>query len=684
MSASYPFTAIVDQKAMKRALLFSAVNTSVRGVLLRGERGTAKSLAVRALADVLPAVEAVADCRFRCDPHDRDHMCRECRDRLDAGEELPVTDHQMRVVDLPLNASEDRVVGTIDLERAIREGARTFEPGILAAANRNVLYVDEVNLLDDHIVDVLLDAAAMGENVVEREGVSYRHPAQFVLVGTMNPEEGRLRPQLLDRFDIVVDVTASDDPAERVEIARRREAFDADPEGFRAAYADEQQRLRERVARARERLPEVTVERSQLEEVSYEAVRQRAHGMRADIAVNRIARAVAAFEGESAVSDSHLAEAQYFAFPHRVEGVPEQNFGQGVLQGDQQDDDEEQSEGEERDDEADGDTEGAGGGMPIAEEDTSYPVDRTAIEPPKDRRLRERLARRAPSKVDITSGRYVRARDPDEVDDIALDATLRAAAPHQQSRRDRGRESGNGSGSSDSDAGNGSETPASGGIRIEPRDLKQKIRERTAEALVVFVVDASGSVMSGRQMLETKRGLLSLIEDAYRTRDRVAVVVFRGEGAFTLVEPTHNHSHTRQAVAGLTVGGNTPLAHGLVEAHELVRREQRRSQELYPLVVVLSDGQTNIEYREDSTAREDANRAAAMFAADDIPAVFVDTGYQLDPTPDEVWTERKAERIKRKRVERNLQFAETMGGEYIPLVDLPRNATLPEEIEVTQ
>jgi magnesium chelatase subunit D len=657
---AYPYTALVGQEAMKRALTVGAVNPDIGGVLLRGERGTAKSTAVRALAAVLPCVPAVADCRFRCSPTDLEQMCHRCRSRHEAGEELPVEDHWMRVVDLPLNASEDRVVGTIDLEQAVQEGERAFEPGILAEANRNVLYVDEVNLLDDHIVDVLLDAAAMGENVVEREGVSYRHPAEFILVGTMNPEEGDLRPQLLDRFDVVVDVSGSDDPEERIEVAKRRAAFDADPDGFHAEYADDQATLRTRIAAARDHLPEVTVPEEVLSEVSLEAVKKRAAGVRADIAVDRIGRAIAALAGEDTVSHKHAREAQYFAFPHRVEGVPEMDFGQGVLSTPA---DDEEVEGDESEDTESEDTEAGDGaaGMPIADEDTSYPVDRTAIDPERDRRMRERLGRKTPSKVDVTSGRYVRSVDREEVDDVALDATLRAAAPHQTKRDD-----------GDDRA-----------LRIEPRDLKQRIRERSVETLLVFVVDGSGSVMSGRQMLETKRGILSLLEDAYRTRDRVAVVVFRGEGAFTLAEPTRNVSDVRRRVSTLRVGGNTPLAHGLVETYQLIDRQRRRDEDLYPLAVVFSDGQSNVEYRDDGDGREDALEAAALFAENDIPAVWVDTGYEIDRTPDEIYTPKKAERMKQKRLEKNLTLAETMDADYLPLVTLPRNTSLPEELEVT-
>ncbi|MGQ4555471.1 VWA domain-containing protein [Halobellus sp. GM3] len=668
MDASYPFAAIVDQAAMKRALLVNAVNPKVSGLLLRGERGTGKSTAVRALADVLPTREVVTDCPYGCPPDDRDRMCEECRERADAGEDLPTESRQMRVVDLPLNASVDRVVGSIDFQSAVRSGSQRFDPGILAAANRNILYVDEVNLLDDHIVDVLLDAAAMGENVVEREGVSVRHPAEFVLVGTMNPEEGDLRPQLLDRFDVVVDVAASDDVDERVEIAARRERFDADPAAFRAAYSDEQRAVESRLRRARRRVDGVRVDEDLLRDASYEALRQRAHGMRADIAVERIARTLTALDGDDEATKAHVAEAQYFAFPHRVEGVAEMNFGEGVLSSSDDEEPEAGDEDDESDPDGDDSVDTGAGGIPIAEGEESYTVDSTAIEPNRDRTMREALARRTPSRVDVRSGRYVRSRIREDVDDVAIDATVRAAAPHQKRRRE-------------GDVNGGTSEGRQGGLVIEPRDLRQKIRERTARALVVFVVDASGSVMSGRQMMETKRGLLSLVEDAYRARDRVAVVVFRGEDAFTLVEPTRNHRMARDAVSRLTVGGNTPLAHGLVEAYRLVQRERRRDQDLYPLVVVLSDGQSNVEYREDGDAREDAFRAAALFAEDDIPSVFVDTGYELDTTPDEIWTDQKARRIKRKRFERNLTFAETLGADYLPLVELPRDADLPTETE---
>jgi len=327
----YPFTALVDQKPMKRALVAGAVNPTIGGVLLRGERGTGKSTAVRGLAEVLAPMTVVADCRFRCAPDDPERMCWECRERREAGEELPTAERSMSVVDLPLNASEDRVVGTIDLEEAVQEGRRAFEPGILAAANRNILYVDEVNLLDDHIVDVLLDAAAMGENVVEREGVSVRHPAAFILVGTMNPEEGRLRPQLLDRFDVVVDVTGADEPDERLEIARRREAFDADPAGFRAAYADDQAALRERIAAARDRLDDVSIPDDVARLIADLNIRLDIDGHRGDLTLRRAARTLAAFEGDTEVTPRTVRQVARMALDHRLKRLPFEDDEADVL-----------------------------------------------------------------------------------------------------------------------------------------------------------------------------------------------------------------------------------------------------------------------------------------------------------------------------------------------------------------
>ncbi|ARS90204.1 ATP-binding protein [Natrarchaeobaculum aegyptiacum] len=318
----YPFAAIVEQESLKTALILNAINPDVGGVLVRGERGTAKSTTVRALAEVLPDRTVVADCPYGCPPTSPDRMCPDCTERYESGETLPTKTEPMRVVDLPLNATADRLVGTLDVERAVTDGIRQFDPGILAEANRNVLYVDEVNLLDDHLVDVLLDAAAMGENVVEREGVSVRHPAEFMLVGTMNPEEGSLRPQLLDRFGLVVDVAGIDDVDQRVEISRRRAAFDADPEIFRAEYADQQRELTQRIVAARERLPDVTVPEPVEKAIAAINVHLEVDGHRGDNTLRRAARALAAYRDEPVVSIDHVEDVAPLVLTHRLTKLP--------------------------------------------------------------------------------------------------------------------------------------------------------------------------------------------------------------------------------------------------------------------------------------------------------------------------------------------------------------------------
>ncbi|WP_323192207.1 VWA domain-containing protein [Halostella sp. PRR32] len=652
MSESFPFTAIVNQERMKRALVLNAVNPDIGGVLIRGERGTAKSTAVRALADVLPDQEVVTDCPYGCPPTDPERMCGECRQRRKNGELLSAETRPMRVVDLPLNATEDRVTGTLDLEAAVTEGRQRFEPGILAAANRNVLYVDEVNLLDDHIVDVLLDAAAMGENVVEREGVSHRHPAEFVLVGTMNPEEGPLRPQLLDRFGLVVDVKGVEDVDERIEISDRRGAFDADPAAFRDAYAEEERDLTRRIVDARDRLDDVTVPDDIATAISESAVDHRVPGLRGDIAVRRTAATIAAFDGAGEVRDRDLAEAQTLALAHRLptDMRAATDAGEAVLLPDD-------AEPEEVADTADSADEGSDGRVPInggrndliTDAETTYPIDRTAIDPPQDRTLRDDYGRRVPSKIRMRSGRYVGARRQDDVDDVAIDATVRAAARRQHRRSD-----------ADSD-----------GIDVWSQDLRQAIRERNAEALLVLVVDASGSVMNGPQMRETKRAVLSLLEDAYRTRDRVAVVAFRGQSAQVYVDPTRNVDRARRRVSELRVGGNTPLCHGLASAYDLVERERRRNEDVYPLVVVFSDGKANVPYNDGADPETEALRIASAYGEADIETAYVDTGYGLNDAKYSLWSDEDALAAKREEFEWNRTLADAMDGQYVPLIELP-------------
>jgi Mg-chelatase subunit ChlI len=320
--AHYPFAAIVGQEVLKKSLILNVINPSLSGVLIRGEKGTAKSTAVRALADLLPEIEVVEGDPFQSDPHDPKTMAPEVRARHEAGETLPVRRRKVRVVELPISATEDRVIGTLDLEVAIKEGRKTIEPGLLAGAHRGILYVDEVNLLDDHVVDVLLDSAAMGVNTIEREGVSFSHPARFTLVGTMNPEEGELRPQLLDRFGLCVHVEGLRTPADRVEVVKRRAAFEDDPAGFVARWAEETARLRAAIAAAISLYPQVQAPDSLLFEIAERSLAMGVDGHRSDLIMLKAAKALAAWGGRDAVSPADLAEAAGLALAHRVRRRP--------------------------------------------------------------------------------------------------------------------------------------------------------------------------------------------------------------------------------------------------------------------------------------------------------------------------------------------------------------------------
>ena len=334
MPAIYPFTAIVGQDRMRRALVLNAVDPRIGGVLIRGERGTAKSTAARALAALLPKVQVVHGCRFGCDPVAPNTWCTECQERFrgvtPGADAIPVDVRATPFINLPVSATEDRVVGTLDIEAAIQKGERHFEPGVLAAANRGLLYIDEVNLLDDHVVDVLLDAAAMGMNIVEREGISFSHPARFILVGTMNPEEGDLRPQLLDRFALSVEIYGIRDARERVAIMERNLAFEADSGAFNTAFLEKEQDLSQQIARARQLVEKVGYSSRDLLSIAALTSSLGVDGHRPDLVILKAARAMAAFEGRLRISDRDIALAAELALPHRLKHTPFQQSGVGM------------------------------------------------------------------------------------------------------------------------------------------------------------------------------------------------------------------------------------------------------------------------------------------------------------------------------------------------------------------
>ncbi|MFF0233069.1 VWA domain-containing protein [Micromonospora sp. NPDC005254] len=667
---TYPFSAVLGMADMRLALLLNAVSPAIGGVLVRGEKGTAKSTAVRALAALLPPVRRVAGCRFGCDPAEPDPGCPDGPHPADATAET----RPARLVELPVGAAEDRVVGSLDLEKALGAGVRAFEPGLLAAAHRGVLYVDEVNLLHDHLVDLLLDAAAMGRSHVEREGVSASHAARFLLVGTMNPEEGELRPQLLDRFGLTVEVGASRDPEVRVEVVRRRLAADADPAGFAARWADADAEIAGQVAAARRRLPGVRLPDAALRQIAEVCAAFDVDGMRADIVTARTALAHAAWHGRDRVTIDDVRVAARLALPHRrrrdpfdTPGLDEKRLDEALQRAqdahpDDPDDDGGPHDGgpagsrpdgsdpdgggpgggsgghgspddggaDRRGPDDGGPRGGAGSGADRSGPDGAGPYggssdgsDDAADQGESTRQrgsggqgqpvavphggLRAQLLT-APGVGDGVPGRRSRARTgrgrttgarvpAARVGALHLPATIRAAAPHQAAR---GR--------------------LTGPLRLRPDDVREAVREGREGNLVLFVVDASGSMGARQRMTAVKDAVLALLTDAYQRRDKVAVIAFRASGARTLLPATSSVLAASTRLAELPTGGRTPLAEGLLAAAELLRLERRRDPKRRPLVLIVTDGKATAGPR----PLDRAAAAATVLAATAAPCVVVD------------------------------------------------------------
>lgn len=604
----YPFAALVGQDLLKLALILNAVNPRLGGVLIRGEKGTAKSTAARGLAELLPRLPVVAGCPFHCDPADPAEMCDDCRRRHAAGETLPVRQRPMPVVDLPLGTTEDRLLGTIDLEKALKTGQRHFEPGILAAAHRGILYVDEVNLLDDHLVDVLLDAAAMGVNVVEREGISFAHPARFILIGTMNPEEGELRPQLLDRFGLCVEVSGLKDYAARMTVVERRLAFEADPEAFAAAWEEEQERLRLKILAARERLPRVGYSRDMLRLITAICLDQGVDGHRADIFMLKCAQTLAAWHGRERVTPEDVREAALLVLPHRLRKKPlgEVKLDREKLAETFRKFQEEQEKAPSPPGPGPDYEPGApeAGGPAVGEVVTppgeTFPVKPLELTP--DRGAEQAPGRRTRAQSTDGRGRYVRAGlSPVGPPDLALDATLRAAAPHQIFR----------------EAGNLA-------VAVAAPDLRFKLRERRVGRHLLFVVDASGSMGADERMAETKAAILSLLVDAYQRRERVGLITFRGESATLALPFTTSIDLAEKHLTALPTGGKTPLPAALALAYDLIRREQARHPGDAFFLILISDGKANISLSGGNPVAE-AKELAARIRDLGVQALILDT-----------------------------------------------------------
>ncbi|MGH3964931.1 MAG: magnesium chelatase subunit D family protein [Pseudonocardiaceae bacterium] len=598
MSATcYPFSAIVGHDDLRLALLLTAVHPGIGGVLVRGEKGTAKSTAVRALAVLLPAVTAVPGCRFGCDPVAPDPTCPDGPHAALAGQII----RPARLVELPVGATEDRLVGSLDLQRALTEGVSVYQPGLLAAAHRGVLYVDEVNLLPDHLVDVLLDAAAMGRAHVERDGVSVSHAASFLLVGTMNPEEGELRPQLLDRFGLAVEVAASRDVGTRAEVVRRRLSYEADPAGFAAGWRGEDAALAERIALARSALPGVALPDGELRRIASVCAAFEVDGMRADLVLARTALAHAAWRGAGAVSEDDVRIAARLALPHRCRRDP---FDQPALDGEQLED-----ALRDADSAPDDPPDGPAGGRAEEPADGECPAgmgngaapDQPLPAPTAPFRARllalPGLGAGAPgrrSRARTSTGRTVRASTTDGRG-LHLLGTLAAAAPHQHARGRRGP-----------------------GLVVHRADVRRAVREGRESNLVLFAVDASGSMAARARMSAVTGAVLSLLRDAYQRRDKVGLISFRGTQAQVVLPPTSAVDAAAARLRALRTGGRTPLADGLLRSARVLAAERLRDPTRRALLVVLTDG------RATHGGMDAAFAAASLLRRDRVASIVVD------------------------------------------------------------
>lgn len=577
----YPFAAIVGQEQVKNALIYNLIDPRIGGVLLCGEKGTAKSTIVRGLA-------ALTD---------------------------------QHVVDLPLNITEDMLVGAIDFEKAVHDGVRVFSGGVLAKADGNILYVDEVNLLPDSIVSTLICAAASGENLVEREGISHRHSCNFVLIGTLNPEEGKLRPQFLDRFGLYVDVTGEKDVAIRSAIICRRMEYERDPAAFASRWENETKQLQSKIKRARKLVSEMTVEPAIRSLAAKYAQQAGCEGNRCEIILTRTAGAVAAWNEKDYISVEDMKEAAIYVLPHRRRQEQpqenqeskhsESNDSEKKNDSRQPDDHEnpppqmrqqEGNDGPEIDTPPPQQSDGAAPEEQLVEGKEVHLISALpAI--PRDRLFRQGSGRRSKTKSGTDKGRYAGFTQSPKLHqkDLALDATLRAAAPYQRFR-----------------------DHSECAVALTDSDLRYKVPENHVGATIVFVVDASGSMGARKRMKETKEAILSMLLDSYQKRDKIGLVAFRKDSAETLLDITASVDLAQKKLQALPTGGRTPLASGLYQAWQLLRARKLKDPDMLPMIVLVTDGRANRPlWTENAVA--DAVKAAELIHRDGIHGVVIDT-----------------------------------------------------------
>jgi magnesium chelatase subunit D len=615
MTPLYPFSAIVGQEKLKLALLICAVNPSVGGVLIVGEKGTAKSTAARGVSELLQSIETTVGCSFNCFSYEQPSWCSVC-----CAEERHFQKKSVPFVNLPIGATEDRVLGSLDIEKALKQGARTLQPGLLAQAHRGILYIDEVNLLPDHLVDILLDVAAMGVNTIQREGMAIQHNARLSLIGTMNREEGDIRPQLLDRFGLMVEVTAQTDWRQRSEVVRRRIAFESSPPTFAQTWSLEQESLRLKLDKAVALFDAVEIEDAQIDLISQICCEMQATSLRADIVLHKVCRTLAALNGRSRVSLDDIQTAASLVLPHRRRRLPtdksslDQEKLEQMIDNAKQDAQTNQDEPDhpvppdmtdfdhdlDDNDEQDFPDQAQ---QPQCDSKPEAPPDRlqvyaaAKVEQVKTLQLEQVNSTGAGKRgtvSDAPRGFAVRAVRNDNPSSIAVEATLRHAIVRN-----------------------------AGVLNVEREDLHQKIRSGKSSCLIIFAIDSSGS-MAARKRMELVKGCIeALLADAYVKRDSVSVISFSGTQAQVSLRPSRSVEQAYEALVQMPTGGRTPLPHALSLVLESIRKKGKDSGD--PLLVLLSDGKANVPLAADGDAWSEALQLSAEIATQSIPCVVVDT-----------------------------------------------------------
>lgn len=689
----FPFSAIVGQENVKKALILNAINPGIGGVLIKGDKGTGKTTAVRALADLLPSLKVVKGCPFNCDPDDEESACDTCK-----SDNAEIEEKKMKVVELPLGSTEDRVVGSINIEKALKEGTRALEPGILAEANRNILYIDEINLLDDNLVDVLLDAAAYGINIVEREGISVSHPSRFILVGTMNPAEGELRPQLSDRIGLHIIVHSIMDIEDRVEIMARREEFERDPAAFKRKFSTSQKEILDNILNARSLLKDVKISPELMKIIAHVCVDMGVDGHRADIAILKTSKTIAAYNKHLTVDYNDVEEAVMLVLGERLQKSYDQKKIKEKLEkaiSDTEDEQkEDESEAQEEQDNSEGDSETAenqdekaqddenqsqegqnedDSGLKPETEENQEEVDDEEDQPPEEQgnvNVAPHPAEQPEDPEKEKKGIMLKSieeegtpvdSDDDEVDIKKLLKMKgkkknrlygkRVDSKTQKGKYIKSKIPKNVSNDIAIDATlRAAAIKSNGSINVKNEHIRHKVRKHGARASIALVVDISGSMFSQRKANKIKGILNQLIEDINHHNDKISVIGFKGQEAEVIIPTTRRASSFKEQVDNIRVGGTTPLAAGLKKGLELLKKEKIK-EEFVPMMIVLTDGMPNVGIN--NRPAEDALKIAADLKENEIHTIIVNF-----------------ERSVKYGRNMNMELALASGGRYYDLEDI--------------